>query len=146
MKVYHQRWYIVGYLKEQDGIRNIALDRILDLELTNDTFHYPDDFDAEEYYLNTIGIYVNENLKPQKVLIRAYGIHVEYMRTLPLHFTQKEVACKHQQYSDFQYKLCLTPELSTQLLSMGEKVEVLEPVELREEIKNRLASTMERYK
>ena len=146
IKVYHQRWYIVGYLKEQEGIRNIALDRILELELTNEKFRYPDDFDAKKYYSNTIGVYVNENLKPQKVVIRAFGIHVEYMRTLPLHVSQNEIACKHQQYSDFQYKLCLTPELSTKLLAMGENVEVLEPVELREEIKNRLASAMERYK
>ena len=146
MKVYHQRWYIVGYLKEKEGIRNIALDRILELELTNEKFHYPDDFDANKYYSNTIGVYVNEKLKPQKVVIRAFGIHVEYMRTLPLHVSQNEIACKHQQYSDFQYKLCLTPELSTKLLAMGENVEVLEPVELREEIKNRLASAMERYK
>ena len=85
-------------------------------------------------------------MKPQKIVVRAFGIHVEYMRTLPLHVSQNEVACKHQQYSDFQYKLCLTPELSTKLLAMGENVEVLEPVELREEIKNRLASAMERYK
>lgn len=60
MKVYHQRWYIVGYLKEQEGVRNIALDRILELELTNEKFHYPDDFDAKKYYSNTIGVYVNE--------------------------------------------------------------------------------------
>lgn len=146
MKVYHQRWYIVGYLKEQEGVRNIALDRILELELTNEKFHYPDDFDAKKYYSNTIGVYVNEKLKPQKVVIRAFGIHVEYMRSLPLHYSQKEITCKYQQYSDFQYKLCLTPELSNKLLAMGENVEVLEPVELREEIKNRLASAMERYK
>lgn len=146
MKVFHQRWYIVGYLKEQEGVRNIALDRILELELTNEKFHYSDDFDAKKYYSNTIGVYVNEKLKPQKVVIRAFGIHVEYMRSLPLHYSQKEITCRYQQYSDFQYKLCLTPELSTKLLAMGENVEVLEPVELREEIKNRLASAMERYK
>ena len=145
MKVYHQRWYIVGFLKEQKGIRNIALDRILNMELTTVTFRYPDDFDAEEYYSNTVGIFVNDQLKPQKVLVRAFGVHVEYMRTLPLHHTQKEVECKPQQYSDFQYHLCLTPELTSQLLAMGEKIEVLEPVELREEIKNRLLNTLNRY-
>lgn len=145
MKVYHQRWYIVGVLKEQKGIRNIALDRILNMELTTVTFRYPDDFNAEEYYSNTVGIFVNDKLKPQKVLVRAFGIHVEYMRTLPLHHTQKEIECKHQQYSDFQYCLCLTPELTSQLLAMGEKIKVLEPVELREEIKNRLLNTLNRY-
>lgn len=115
------------------------------MELTTVTFRYPDDFDAEEYYSNTVGIFVNDQLKPQKVLVRTFGVHVEYMRTLPLHHTQKEVECKPQQYSDFQYRLCLTPELTSQLLAMGEKIEVLEPVELREEIKDRLLNTLNRY-
>ncbi|WP_307758606.1 WYL domain-containing protein [uncultured Mediterranea sp.] len=145
MKVYHQRWYIVGYLKEQEGIRNIALDRTLNMEFTTETFRCPNDFNAEEYYSNTIGIFVNDKLKPQKVVVRAYGIHVEYMRSLPLHHTQEEIGCKHQKYSDFQYYLCLTPELTSQLLAMGEKIEVLEPVELREEIKNRLLNSLSHY-
>lgn len=34
---------------------------------------------------------------------------------------------------------------TSQLLAMGEKIEVLEPVELREEIKNRLLNTLNRY-
>lgn len=145
MKVYHQRWYIVGYLKEQEGIRNIALDRTLNMEFTSETFRCPNDFNAEEYYSNTVGIFVNDKLKPQKVVVRAYGIHVEYMRSLPLHHTQEEIGCKHQKYSDFQYYLCLTPELTSQLLAMGEKIEVLEPVELREEIKNRLLNSLRHY-
>lgn len=145
MKVYHQRWYIVGYLKEQEGIRNIALDRTLNMEFTTETFRCPNDFNAEEYYSNTVGIFVNDKLKPQKVVVRAYGIHVEYMRSLPLHHTQEEIGCKHQKYSDFQYYLCLTPELTSQLLAMGEKIEVLEPVELREEIKNRLLNSLSHY-
>lgn len=145
MKVYHQRWYIVGYLKEQEGIRNIALDRTLNMEFTTETFRCPNDFNAEEYYSNTVGIFVNDKLKPQKVVVRAYGIHVEYMRSLPLHHTQEEIGCKHQKYSDFQYYLYLTPELTSQLLAMGEKIEVLEPVELREEIKNRLLNSLSHY-
>ncbi len=145
MKVYHQRWYIVGYLKNQEGIRNIALDRTLNMELTTETFRYPSDFDAEEYYSNTVGIFVNDKIKPKKVIVRAYGIHVEYMRSLPLHHTQEEIEGKHKQYSDFQYCLCITPELISQLLAMGEKIEVLEPVELRKEIKNRLLNSLSHY-
>lgn len=145
MKVYHQRWYIVGYLREQDGIRNIALDRTLEMKITNDRFLMPKDFDAEEYYSNTVGIFVNEKLKPQNVVIRAFGIQTEYMRALPLHFSQKEICTKRNEYSDFQYWVCLTPELMSQLLAMGEKVEVLEPQELREEIKRRYSAALERY-
>ncbi len=138
MKVYNQRWYVVGYLNEQESIKNIALDRVLEMEVTADCFKIPDDFNAEKYYANTIGVYVNELQQPQKVIIRAFGIHVEYMRSLPLHHSQREIKTIHEQYSDFEYKLCLTPELTTKILSMGDNVEVLEPQNLREEIKNKI--------
>lgn len=146
MKVYHQRWYVVGYLKEQEGIRNIALDRTLEMELTDDSFILPNDFDAEEYYAHTVGIFVNDKLKPQKVVVRAFGVHVEYMRSLPLHFSQQEIRTEHKEYSDFEYQLCLTPELTSQLLAMGEKIEVMEPIGLREEIRKRLFAAINRYK
>ena len=146
MKVYNQRWYILGYLREQDGICNIALDRTLEMELTDEAFVVPTDFDAEEYYANTVGIFVNEDLKPQKVILRVYGLHVEYMRSLPLHSSQKEIKTRDGEYSDFLYWLCLTPELATKILSMGEKVEVLEPRGLRVEIKRRLEECLTRYR
>ena len=146
MKVYNQRWYILGYLREQDGICNIALDRTIEMELTDKSFVVPTDFDAEEYYANTVGIFVNEDLKPQKVILRVYGLHVEYMRSLPLHSSQEEIKTSDGEYSDFQYWLCLTPELATKILSMGEKVEVLEPRSLRVEIKRRLEECLTRYR
>ena len=146
MKVYRQRWYVVGKLQGQDAIRHLSLDRIIDLHLTNRTFTIPKWFNAEKYYANTVGIYVNEDLTPQKVRIRVYGRQVDYLRTLPLHRSQEEVLTKYEQFSEFQYKVCLTPELSTQLLAMGENVEVLEPQELREEMKKRLEECLTHYK
>lgn len=38
MKVYHQRWYVVGYLEEQNGIRNVSLDRVQTMQLEEDSF------------------------------------------------------------------------------------------------------------
>lgn len=145
MKVYHQRWYVVGYIKELGSIRNIALDRTLEMNLSDISFTLPQNFNAEKYYANTIGIFVNEELKPTKVKIRAYGRQIEYLRSLPLHSSQKESASKYGEFCDFEYKLCLTPELSTHILAMGENVEVLEPVVLRDEIKRRLKECLTKY-
>ena len=145
MKAYHQRWYVVGYIKELGGIRNIALDRTLEMNLLDTPFKLPKNFNAKKYYANTVGIYVNEELNPVKVKIRAYGVQIEYLRSLPLHSSQKESASKYGEFCDFEYILCLTPELSTHILAMGENVEVLEPVELREEIKRRLTECLTKY-
>jgi hypothetical protein len=145
MKVYHQRWYVVGHIKELGGIRNIALDRTLEMNISDTSFTLPLNFNAEKYYAHTVGIYVNEELKPTKVKIRVYGKQIEYLRSLPLHRSQKEGASKYGEFCEFEYKLCLTPELSTHILAMGENVEVLEPVELREEIKRRLKECLIKY-
>ena len=145
MKVYRQRWYVVGYIEELGGIRNIALDRALEMNLSGTSFTLPKNFNAEKYYANTIGIYVNEKLKPVKVKIKAYGRQIEYLRSLPLHRSQKEGASKYGEFCEFEYRLCLTSELSTHILAMGENVEVLEPVVLREEIKRRLEECLTKY-
>ena len=145
MKVYHQRWYVVGHIKELGHIRNIALDRTLEMNLLDTPFKLPKNFNAKKYYANTVGIYVNEELNPVKVKIRAYGVQIEYLRSLPLHSSQKESASKYGEFCEFEYKLCLTPELSTHILAMGENVEVLEPVELREEIKRRICLIYKKY-
>ena len=135
MRVYNQRWYVVGRFKESGSIRNIALDRILRMEITDEEFVLPEDFDASDYYAHTVGIFVNETLKPQRVVLRTFGVSTEYMRSVPLHPSQREIATNGNESSDFEYYLNLTPELTGKLLSKGDWVEVLEPKSLREEVK-----------
>ena len=146
MRVYNQRWYVVGRFKESGSIRNIALDRILRMEITDESFVLPEDFDASEYYANTVGIFVNENLKPQRVVLRTFGVSTEYMRSVPLHHSQQEIATNGDEYCDFEYHLNLTPELTGKLLSKGDWVEVLEPKSLREEVKKYADSISNLYR
>ena len=146
MKTYHQRWYVLGYIKELDAIRNIALDRLLEMAITAQSFELPEKFNAEKYYENTVGIFVNDDLSPVKVKLKAYGCQIEYLRSLPLHKSQRETASKYGEFCVFEYKLCLTPELSSQILAMGENVEVMEPQELREDIKRRLEECLIKYR
>lgn len=145
MKTYHQRWYVLGFIKELNAIRNIALDRLLEMTIKEQPFKFPKNFNAEKYYANTVGIFVNEKLSPVKVTLKAYGKQIEYLRSLPLHKSQCETFSKYGEFCVFEYKLCLTPELSSQILAMGENVEVLEPQELREEVKRRLEESILRY-
>ena len=146
MRVYNQRWYVVGRFKESGSIRNIALDRILRMEITDEVFSLPEDFDASDYYAHTVGIFVNEALKPQRVVLRTYGVSTEYMRSVPLHHSQREIATNGNESSDFEYHLNLTPELTSKLLSKGDWVEVLEPKELREKVKEQAQAIADLYR
>ena len=145
MKVYNHRWYLLGYLKEQNDIRTIALDRILHLKVLKTKFTLPEKFDARKYFENVIGIYTNKELPVVEVKIRAYGVQAEYLRSVPLHKSQSEGRSKHGEFAEFSYRLCETPELISQLLAMGDKIEVLEPESLREEIKRKLICCLTKY-
>lgn len=146
LKVYNHRWYLLGYLKEQKDVRTIALDRIHTLDKLTTTFSLPSKFDAHKYFANVVGIYVDKNLPVEEIKIRAYGTLADYLRSTPLHNSQREGCSKHGEFAEFTYRLCVTPELISQLLAMGEKVEVLEPQELREEMKNSINNMFNYYK
>ncbi len=145
LKVFNRRWYLLGFIKEKDGLRTIALDRILALNVLTKSFTLPEDFDARKYFANAIGIYANPDLPVLNVKIRAYGVQAEYLRSTPLHKSQSEVRSKHGEFAEFTYRLCETPELVSQLLAMGDKVEVLEPETLRERMKEEVRKMKERY-
>ena len=146
LKVFNRRWYLLGYIKEKHDLRTIALDRILDLKILSTSFELPEDFDARKYFANVVGIFVNNDLPVTKVMIRAYGTQAEYLRSTPLHKSQAEGRSKYREFAEFNYRLCITPELVSQLLAMGDKVEVLEPEELREEMKEELIKCLTNYK
>ena len=145
LKVFNRRWYLLGYIKEKHALRTIALDRILDLKILSTSFELPEDFDARKYFANVVGIYTNLDLPVDNVKIRAYGVQAEYLRSTPLHKSQSEGRSKYREFAEFTYRLCITPELVSQLLAMGEKVEVLEPESLRGTIKERLQLAINYY-
>jgi len=145
LKVFNRRWYLLGYLKEREALRTIALDRILNMEVMKASFELPADFDARKYFADVVGIYVNKDNPVTKIKIRAYGVQADYLRSTPLHKSQSEVRSKHGEFVEFTYRLCETPELVNQLLAMGDKVEILEPETLREKIKENLLASLARY-
>lgn len=138
LKVYNRRWYLLGYKKEKEDLRLISLDRVHDLKKTNTHFELPSDFDARKFYADVVGVYKDKDKQALNVKIRAYGVQAEYLRSTPLHKSQSEVRSKHGEFAEFTYRLCVTPELISQLLAMGENVKVLEPKELKEEMKTRI--------
>ena len=145
LKVFNRRWYLLGYLKEREALRTIALDRILNMEVLKTSFELPADFDARKYFADVVGIYVNKDNPVTKIKIRAYGVQADYLRSTPLHKSQSEVRSKHGEFAEFTYRLCETQELINQLLAMGDKVEILEPETLRKKIKENLLASLARY-
>jgi hypothetical protein len=78
------------------------------------------------------------------VLLKVDDCQRDYLRTLPLHASQREIETQ-EEYSVFELYVALTIELTMQILYYGSRVEVLEPAELREEIEEEAYRLYEVY-
>ena len=143
IKVFRQRWYLLAndYKRKHPSI--YALDRIESIEETNEKFTFPSDFDTELFFKDSIGVLCTDDA-PQKIVIRAYPPLNNYLRTLPLHHSQKELN-NDPHYTDFEFYLRPTFDFRQELLSQAHEAEVLKPHSLRQEMKELLAKMIERY-
>ena len=132
IKVFKQRWYVIGFCKERNNIRTFSLDRIQQLTTLDTKFICPKDFDPEAYFADYFGIMI-ENKKLETIRIKVYGMHVQYIRALPLHHSQCEIETT-EDYSIFEYRIKPTLDFRQELLSRGADVEVLAPLSVREEM------------
>ena len=144
-KLFHQRWYVVANNIEKKHLQTYALDRISDIKILAKTYSIDPNFDAKAFFLNSFGIFASENEQPQRILIRVDATQSKYLRTLPLHHSQKETIT-NDKFSVFQYYLVPTKDFVFELLSHGAFFEVLEPASLRETMKENAMKMAELYK
>ena len=146
IREFKRRWYLYGH-KDYDKDRKphmYALDRMLSVEVLPDTFKMSEEINAREWFKTIYGVRKYDDMKTQKVLIKAYGNQARYFRSLPLHSSQEEVET-HRDYSVFSYYLAPDYDFIQDVLGFGDKVEVLEPASLREGFKQIISSLSEKY-
>ena len=126
-------------------IRVYGLDRIEDMQITDETFKMPKDFNAQDYFANIYGISIGTTERCQKIVIRANGHHKYYIDSLPLHPSQRKIEdCG--EYADFEFSLVPTMEFIMRLLYYGGMIEVLEPWEFRKDFRGWVKDMYEIYK
>ena len=130
VKLFKRRWYVLAQLS--DGRKRIfSLDRIKSLELTNKKC--PEDFSPKEYFHDVFGIIAGVDRKVENIVIRAYAELPGYLRSLPIHHSQKELESEDGQ-TDFSLRLIPTFDFIQELLLHRDQLEVLQPKSLRDEI------------
>ena len=145
LKLFHQRWYLLGRTdRKKGGLGIFALDRMTELTETDKHFEMDSTFDAEHFFSDYFGVFIGENEKPTRIVLRAYGKMIPLIRTLPKHPSQKEIATT-ETYSDFEYHLAPTFDFRQEILKEGHELEVIEPKSLRKKIHDELANTIRRY-
>lgn len=146
IREFKRRWYLYGH-KDYDKDRKphmYALDRMLSVEVLPDTFKMPEEINAREWFKTIYGVRKYDDMKTQKVLIKAYGKQAHYFRSLPLHSSQEEVETRRE-YSVFSYELTPDYDFVQDVLGFGDMVEVLAPKALREKVKTITCKMVKNY-
>ena len=134
LKEFKNRWYIMAKDSKDNNIKSFALDRLTNLEITNQTYQYPDNYSIEQSYRYCFGIISPNDEEPQDIILSFDPFQGKYIKTLPLHDTQ-QVLVDNDEEMKIKLKLCLTHDLVMELLSFGDNMKVIEPKSLADQIK-----------
>ena len=141
LKMFKRRWYLLAL--QGKSLKTFALDdRTRNVKELDKTFDFPDDFNAESYFKDTFGI---RNASPKNVILKAYGQEADYLRSAPLHPSQKELETSDD-YAIFSLDVGIDAwEFIQEILSRGDRIEVLEPLSLRQSIAAKIEEMRARY-
>lgn len=148
LKVFKQRWYVLGICHELDGTldkrspKMYSLDRVKSLELLDRTFTRPKNFDPAEFFAPSYGAFCGKDLKAEIIRVRLKEeIDAKYLRSLPLHTSQKEA-----EPLVFEWYLAPTFDFIQQLRTYGSNLEVLAPQSLRDKFAEEAEELIKLYK
>lgn len=145
VKLFDNRWYVLAHNTRFDDLRVYGLDRVESAEITNDTYCLPADFNAADYFTTAYGIVLGYDTEPQRIVIRANEDHKHYLKSLPLHHSQRLIDdCG--EYADFELYLSPTYDFIMKLLHAGSMIEVIRPQSLRKAMKGWISEMYELYK
>ena len=145
LRTWEQRWYLVAEPDNRHhGMSIFALERMEDISLTEEKMFPTHKITVEEYFDGSFGANHSDDQKPEMIRIKIYGTQVEYVRALPIHESQKEVEV-NDDWSIFEYRLVPCYNFYQQLLWHRERLEVLEPLHVRDEMKNTIEKMLEYY-
>ncbi len=143
VKLFRQRWYAL--CRHRNGFFGVfSLDRFVRVEVSDQHFDIDPDFNAAEYFSECFGIVSEVNAPAERIVLRAYDSERYFLRDLPLHHTQKEIATEDN-YSDFEIVMRPTFDFSSHLLSRGIMLKVIEPQWLADEVRDMHLQAAEMY-
>jgi len=145
LKEFNNRWFLVGKTKGSQPITNLALDRIEKIDYDFTIPFLEEEFNAEIYYKNIVGVTVNQGLYPVKIELWIDQMNAPYVITKPFHHSQKILQTNEDGSIIVHLFLIPNYELERLLLGFGNGLEILKPSNLRKRIVRIIEKTYQRY-
>lgn len=145
IREFKDRWYVIAFDEKDSRIKSFALDRILDITtLKTKRFKIAPGFDAHEMYEHCFGIIGANGANPVEVILSFDAYQGEFIRTLPLHTSQKIITDNKDEFC-ISLKLVITHDFTMELLSYGDAVKVIKPASLVKELKQIYLKALKQY-
>jgi len=144
LKEIKNRWYVLAKDLKDNTIKSFALDRLSNLEISHIKFKIDTDYNPEKHFENSFGIISPNSEKPDKIVLSFQPFQGKYIKTLPLHSSQKILIDSDKELR-IELKLYITHDFLMELLSFGIEMKVIEPKHLVEDIKKTFQKALENY-
>lgn len=157
LKQFNNRWYLICSRMQDGRFTNYALDRMVSFKAAEDIEFMPCPIDIDEHYDDIIGVTYISDAPVETVIFAGSPREIQFILTKPLHWTQKrpsieEQARLHEEYpnvpSDWIFLTIECKwnfELITTLFSFGERILVLSPNRVLDDIQNKIISMNKLY-
>jgi len=133
--------YLIGYCHLREEIRMFRIDRIKKLDILDRTFVRPDDYSLEKYLENVWGV---ERGEEKEIELLFSGFAAKYVQEYDWHSSQQIEELNDGQII-FRVRTGSIEEIKSWILSFGAEVEVLEPEDLKLEIKDEIENMLKIY-
>lgn len=146
LKEYNKRWFVFGYHSDlQIPDWNLALDRIRSIMPSRTEFKpCPNTIDWREYFEDFIGVTKSPTQDLVKVNLWVHPATAPYLMTKPLHGSQKVL---QEDENGLWMQLLLIPnfEFFQTVLSYGDRIKIVSPEPLADEIRQILQRALDTY-
>ena len=143
VKEFAKRWYIIGYCLEREALRVYGLDRVHSLDILEERFEMEKGFDVDELFATSFGIYLPE-AAAKTITFRTSATEAKYLRDLPIHSSQEEISSDGDSVV-FSIFVCPNRNLIMEFCKYGDRLEVLSPESIRNQVASQLISAAALY-
>jgi predicted DNA-binding transcriptional regulator YafY len=134
--------YVFAFCHRTKKIRTFRIDRITSIIRTEEHYEIPADFDSNDYLSSSIGVVVSDEIKS---VILKFTPDIAQIIEETIYHPSQTVEKQEDGFVIMKIKVAPSWELYSMILGWGDKVEVLKPKELREQIMETAIKMTEMY-
>ncbi len=144
LREYNNRWFVFGRKNEEEAIVTLALDRIINLKVSDAPYQFSLSFVPSDYFNPIIGVTRPSGVKETEITLRVLNPRGQYVKTKPLHSSQVIIEEKTK-HIVIRIKVIPNNELFAQLLSFGADLQVIKPKSIENSMKDKVEAMFKIY-